>query len=199
MRPHEHDLDDQFDPAYAPPAEKKPAPTTWIGRAFGWLEGRARVLLILAVVFQVGVLLSMIGLAMRPMVAAGGRVVLLRVVPVDPRDLLRGDYVTLSYDVNRVSTAFRPGQTVRVEVVPEADGLHYHKGAGETTSTNPGPGVWLRGTVVRPGSAQFGLEKFFVPEGQGLDYERAARSRRLWAEVSVAPDGQAGLRRLVIE
>lgn len=196
MRPH----DDEFDPAFAPPAGPAKGPARgWLDRALGWLEGRARPLLILAVVFQVGVLLSMIGLAARPLIASGSRVVLLQVVPVDPRDLFRGDYVTLSYDVSRVSPVYEPGQTVRVEIVPGPDGLHFHKGMGGTTATDPGPGVWLRGTVVRRGLAQFGIEKFFVPEGQGLDYERAARSQRLWAEVSVAPDGQAGLRRLVIE
>jgi uncharacterized membrane-anchored protein len=117
-------------------------------------------------------------------------------MPVDPRDLFRGDYVTLSYDVSRVPS-FAPGQAVYVQLVPEPDGLHHHQGG---VATSPfATGVSLRGRVLRPGLAGFGLEQFFVPEGQGRDYERAVRQRRLWAEVVIAPDGQGALRRLVVE
>jgi uncharacterized membrane-anchored protein len=33
---------------------------------------------------------------------ASGKEVLLSTVPIDPRDLFKGDYVTLSYDINAI-------------------------------------------------------------------------------------------------
>ena len=190
MRPSDHDHDHDHDPEFAPPPDAA-------DRAIGWVGAHARVLLALAVVFQVCVLLAMVGMAARPLVAAGSRNVLLHVYPVDPRDMFRGDYVTLAYDVSRVPSSLMPGQTVYVELVLEPNGRHYRQGRVETSPI--AGALYLRGTVVRPAFAEFGLEKFFVPEGQGHDYEAAVRARRLWAEAAVAPDGQAGLRRLVVE
>jgi uncharacterized membrane-anchored protein len=204
MRPSDHENDrprPDLDPEFAPPPDAPGSPTGPAGaaadQAIGWVGGHARVLLAIAVVFQLGVLLAMVGLAARPLVAAGSRTVLLHVYPVDPRDLFRGDYVTLAYDVSRVPSHLMPGQTVYVELVPKPDGRHHRQGRVETSPI--AGGLSLRGTVSRPGFAEFGLEKFFVPEGQGHDYERAVRDHRLWAEAAVAPDGQARLRRLVIE
>src|ERR1019366_3838972 len=39
---------------------------------------------------------------------AGGKVVLLETRPVDPRDLLRGDYVTLNYKISDVRFTLSP-------------------------------------------------------------------------------------------
>jgi uncharacterized membrane-anchored protein len=194
MRPPEHD-DDGLDPEFAPPPDP-PAPGP-SDRAIAWAGGHARALLSLAVVFQVGVLLAMIGMAAKPLMASGSQTVLLNVMPVDPRDLFRGDYVTLAYDVSRLPSYHAPGQTV---YVPLAVGPGGHASSGGPAVTSPpAAGPYLRGRVNGIGRVEFGLEKFFVPEGQGRDYERAVRERRLWAEVTVAPDGQAVLRRLVIE
>src|SRR4029077_13511649 len=41
----------------------------------------------------------------RAAILAYGTDVLLKTAPVDPRDLLRGDYVTLNYDISRVPLA----------------------------------------------------------------------------------------------
>ncbi|MGO4832681.1 GDYXXLXY domain-containing protein, partial [Rhizobiaceae sp. 2RAB30] len=41
-------------------------------------------------------------IAGRAGVLRGGTEVLLRILPVDPRDLLRGDYVSLRYDIDRL-------------------------------------------------------------------------------------------------
>ncbi|RWM77144.1 MAG: hypothetical protein EOR81_19055, partial [Mesorhizobium sp.] len=41
-------------------------------------------------------------IAGRAAILRDGRQVLLRVEPIDPRDLLRGDYILLSYDISRI-------------------------------------------------------------------------------------------------
>ena len=78
----------------------------WPDRALGWMKRREFWVLVFAVGLQVAVLGAMIVHQARPLVT--GDTILLRVVPVDPRDLFRGDYVILSYDFSRVS----PGSIV---------------------------------------------------------------------------------------
>jgi uncharacterized membrane-anchored protein len=156
-----------------------------------------------AVVFQLAVLLWMVVWHSRPLVASGSQTVLLRVVPVDPRDLFRGDYVTLSYEFSRTRPPGLPwndrsGRTVYVALAPDRDGRHYHAAGSSLDPPPPGSGPFLRGTATEAGLA-FGIESYFVQEGKGKAYEDAVRRGKLWAEVAVAPDGRAALRGLVIE
>jgi uncharacterized membrane-anchored protein len=157
------------------------------------------------VVFQVLVLLYMVATASHPFLASGSRTVLLRVVPVDPRDLFRGDYVTLSYEISRIpvlgATNETSSQTVYLGLAPDSDGRHYHGVSASFTPPvlNPEIPLYIRGTLSGPGRIIFGIESFFVPEGQGKPYEDAARSQNLSAEVVVASNGRAALKRLVIE
>jgi uncharacterized membrane-anchored protein len=173
-------------------------------RAVEWLKSHERSVLVAAVALQVLLLLGMIG--SRAAVLRSGRTVLLRVVPVDPRDLIRGDYVTLGYEISQVapiptvpgSASWSTGGDVYVTLVPEPDGRHYRKGA--VSQDRPPPNVtFIKGTLVSPMRVRFGIESYYVQEGKGRDYEQAIQSRRLWAEVALAPDGTAVLRGLVIE
>ncbi len=68
---------------------------------FGWLKTRERKVLLITVAAQLVILVAMIALRAIPLVT--GQTVLVKVAPVDPRDLFRGDYVILSYDFSRVS------------------------------------------------------------------------------------------------
>jgi uncharacterized membrane-anchored protein len=128
----------------------------------------------------------------------GAQTVLLQVVPVDPRDLLRGDYVTLGYAFSRTPPGkYQPGQAVFATLVPDNDGRHYR--AGEFLYTSPTSGIFIRGTEEAHGRATYGIESYYVEEGKGHDYERAVGERRLWAEVAIERGGNAVLRRLVVE
>jgi hypothetical protein len=74
----------------------------WVDvNVLGWLQARERKALKFTVVAQLVILVAMIGLRAIPLVT--GHTVLVRVQPVDPRDLFRGDYVILSYDFSRAS------------------------------------------------------------------------------------------------
>ena len=155
-----------------------------------------RKAIIAAVLFQLIILVVMIFGKTVPYV--GARRVLLKVVPVDPRDMFRGDYVTLGYDISRTPGGrYEPGQTVYVTLVPESDGHHYR--AGEFGSAPPTSGVFIRGTAEGYGRARYGIESYYVQEGTGHDYENAVRSRRLWADVALDGQGNPSLRGLVIE
>lgn len=182
----------------APAEAGSDRPGDAIDRAFAWLRRHQRAVLAAAVLFQAGVLLSLSFQGARPLYAAEARTVLLQVYPVDPRDLMRGDYVTLGYDFSRTSVSVEPGTTVYAPLVLDPDGRHA-RGPGLQAGPPPSGTLYLRGTAVGPVGGRFGIEKFFVPEGQGKPYEEAVRTRQLWAEVTIAPDGEARLQRLVIE
>jgi uncharacterized membrane-anchored protein len=173
-------------------------------RALAWVAGHRRAVLVATAVFQAGVLLAMVAKFSMPLMASGGRTVLLHVVPVDPRDLLRGHYVTLSYDASRmwpmgITRHDGIGKTVYVTIAPDKDGRHYHAVGAALTPPDPDSNpLFLRGTATEAG-IRFGLESFYVQEGKGQAYEDAARRGELWAEVTVAPGGSSALRRLVIE
>lgn len=131
-----------------------------------------------------------------------GQHVLIPVVPVDPHDLFRGEYVALSYRISVLPVVERvePGDTVYVSLDGPAATWSHHW----ATHRRPAQGRFIRGTVeyaVGQGRARirYGIETFYVEEGKAVDYERAMRSGDLYADVSVAGDGKARLARLVVE
>jgi uncharacterized membrane-anchored protein len=174
-----------------------------------WFKQRERPVLLVGAAAQIVVLVGMIGLHAMPLLT--GKTVLLRVQPVDPRDMFRGDYVTLSYEFSRLPASAIPGlgnnnpselsrnqgRTVYLQLVPDADGVHYRGGAYSLTP--PADGLFLRGTLAGWNQIDFGIDRYFVEEGTGHKYEEAVRNRRLWAQVAVAPNGQAAVTGLKIE
>jgi uncharacterized membrane-anchored protein len=173
-----------------------------------WMKNHERPILVAGASFQVIFLVAMIGLRATPLLT--GETILVRVVPVDPRDLFRGDYVALSYEFSRVPAtieglpgSYSPheqrwsGRTVYVTLEPEPDGKHWR--AAKFSVHEPSSGKYLRGRIVGPGRLEFGIESYFIQEGRGREYEQALRSRRLSAEIAVAAHGQAALRGLRID
>jgi uncharacterized membrane-anchored protein len=167
---------------------------------------RERSALAAGVALQVLVLVGMVVLRLVPLMT--GETVLLRVVPVDPRDLFRGDYVTLGYEFSRTPLeridglpgallSQARGRTVYVSLVQEEDGRHWR--AERISVLRPQAGTFIRGQIGAAGTLEFGIDAFYVQEGRGLDYENAVRDGRLAAEVAVTSSGWAALRALRIE
>jgi uncharacterized membrane-anchored protein len=160
--------------------------------------------LLLGVGIQLMVLAGMI--FMKLAVLVSGQSVLLRVQPVDPRDLLRGDYVILGYAFSQISSRQveglpsgseeKQGRVVYAVLEKEPGGEHW--GAVRLTVERPTSGVFLTGRVGRWGRVEYGIESFFVQEGKGRVYEDAVRTGHLSAVVVVSPEGQAVVKELVI-
>jgi uncharacterized membrane-anchored protein len=183
----------------AQPIQTSPVPRPFADQLVSAVKGWEKGVLLAGISFQLVVLLGMTYALER------GDVYYVRVQPVDPRDLFRGDYVILSYAFSRLPTEFRgdpqaqPGRTIYVELVPEGDGKHWQ--AGRFGFRPPSHGPYLRGKIVGSGRIEYGIESFFVSffvqAGKGRRYyEEAARKGQLTAEIAVAPDGQAVLRNL---
>ena len=143
-----------------------------------------------------------------------GETILLHVTPVYPFDAFRGDYVMLNYDINRLAAPGREAapwtprdgwtdamlnRPVYVTLEPDADGKHWH--VGKTSLQCPADGKYIRGRYTgdyrQP--VQFGIEAYYVQEGKGMEWERLRNSRKLSAEIALAPWGQAKLRKLIAD
>lgn len=123
-----------------------------------------------------------------------GRVVLLELVPVDPRSLMQGDYMRLAYHVQQAAfprlAVQRPRGDGRIIVTVDGRGVGRFVRLDDGTPLAPGE-VALR-YRVRAGEVKFASNAYFFGEGQGAEYA-AAR----YGEFRVAADGEmmlSGLR-----
>ena len=129
-----------------------------------------------------------------------GTTVLLKTVPVDPRDMFRGDYVVLRYEISRIDGWRLGSQPCRkrdaVYVTLQKQGrLHTVRSVSRTP---PDDGtLFIKGHVTDAApasvSVEYGIESYFVPEGKGHDLERAAGSG-LVVEAAVDRYGHAAIR-----
>ncbi|GHC67572.1 GDYXXLXY domain-containing protein [Limoniibacter endophyticus] len=160
--------------------------------------------------FQSGFLLASI--QQRADVLRNGAEIVLQTAPVDPRDLLRGDYVTLGYDITRIELSrvegskenTRRNQPVRVFVQTGSDGVASFTRASFDSTAMPREGeIMLLGTARSIGSTtlliNYGIERYYVPEGKGLAIEHAQREQRVDAVIAVSNGGKAQIKALRID
>lgn len=126
----------------------------------------------------------------------GSRHVLLRVEPVDPQDLFRGEYVALAYPISRLARdQVHSGERVWVPLREQPGGVWT---GSHVLARKPGGGTFIRGRVGSNGVIEYGIESFFVEDTTAPRYERALARGRLYAEVALDNDGAATLRKLVV-
>jgi len=151
----------------------------------------------------------------RAAILASGTEVLLKTAPVDPRDFLRGDYVVLNYDISSVPVSTVTGgipaeageQTLWVRLKRQPDGFwgivesSFAKlpAASDTVvlrslpfySYGPGSGETIR--------VEYGIERYYVPEGEGKPLEEARNEGVVSIAASVSSSGAAQIRSLVVD
>jgi uncharacterized membrane-anchored protein len=155
----------------------------------------------------------------RIMVLRTGVDVTLQTRPLDPRDFLRGDYVVLSYDISSVPASTLKnersagrGNSVFVKLAPNRDGFYEAISVHGAPVDVVSPEVLIRGRVVsgincdrdrcsfgNTLQVRYGIERYFVPEGEGRKLENARNQRRLIVVAAVAPTGRAAIKRLLID
>ena len=155
---------------------------------------------------MVGMQLAVVGgmVALEQFSMRNAQTVYLKVVPVDPRDFFRGDYVVLGYDFDRVIRRDLPGGSnhLFVSLAPSGNGKVWE--ATQASHSRPDTGIYLEGKFNRRSNwgisrPLFGIEAFYVQEGQGLYWEQAIREKKVVAEVLIAPSGKARLKGLTTE
>ena len=169
-----------------------------------------KLLLALAIVAlaQTGVLAAMV--IDRTLLLKNGREIVLPIVPVDPRDLFRGEYVRLGYDISNVPAMLLVGPAparnaafyVTLEKNPQGGWTPVKVTAAIPNETNPDRVVLkARSRLPYPMSTRvnYGIESYFVPERQGRRLEDLAREKKMAARVAVDARGNAALNGLIIE
>lgn len=175
---------------------------------------------VLSLLVLCGALLALV--ESRAGILRSGAEVRLKTAPVDPRDLFRGDYVVLSYEISLVDAAagegdLRRGDPVFVKLSPGPDGFARANGvfrsrpplaSGETAIAGRirSTGVCAAGANGRPDCSlgrqrlrvDYGLESYFVPQFSGRAIERTARDR-VEVVAAVSESGQAAIKRLLID
>lgn len=148
--------------------------------------------------------------------SAGGTEILLEIQPVDPRDLLRGDYATFQYKISRIDPAFFGGQQAKdgetVYVVLQRRGRLWNVQRVLTKKPEGGE-IFIKGKVAvhelsplgipRPGPRAsvhvvYGIEEYFIPEGQGGRLVPWRRTDLAVARVTVDAHGNAILREILL-
>jgi uncharacterized membrane protein/uncharacterized membrane-anchored protein len=199
------------------PAEEPTLDLPWLERAFTAVTSRARAVVLVAALLQCLGLVWMAWNHSRP--AEVGQRFVLRCQAVDPRDLMRGEYVTLGYEFsnpgpvairrlndewaelngkdrralgNESYLTLADDTTVYVPLKVDAKGLASGDGV---TLKRPESGPYLKGYagMRRFGQIRFGIEAFYVKEGTGNTWEKLRNQGLLVAEIGVLPDGRAGL------
>lgn len=129
---------------------------------------------------------------------SSGTEVLLKTQPVDPRDLFRGDYVILTYEISRldVPPSVAEGDTVYVPL-----DLVEGYGVSRAVQTTKPEGLFIKGEVESVYSStariSYGIESYFVPEGEGLELERA-RGDDLEVRVAIDNSGNAIIKDVIL-
>lgn len=179
--------------------------------------------LVLIALLQTGVLLSMVW--DRAAILSDGTPVLLKTEPVDPRSLFRGYYVDLNYEINRLELDRLEGDRdferwQQIFVALEKQNGHWSATSafGEWPSVI-GDQVIIQGTVerivyednlcgfdedancdVKALIVRYGIDSYFIPEGDGEKIENMMRDNpdEFRVGVSVDDEGEAAIRGLLL-
>lgn len=136
-------------------------------------------------------------------------VVLLETRPVDPRDLLRGDYVILGYALSDIPRELFQGPAfeqpaaetpVYVALAKQGDfhvaaAAYLQKPRDETRPVLRGRVVQSRWSAGQPNSVrlEYGIERYYVREGTGEP------QGKLTVEAAIPPSGRPIIRELYLD
>jgi uncharacterized membrane-anchored protein len=135
-----------------------------------------------------------------------GNEILLKTVPVDPRDLFRGDYVILRYEITAIDTntfsLSAPDFKIDDKIYATLDVGNDRIGNIVGISKQPPQsGNFIKGTVKSAyGSSitvEYGIESYFVPEGKGREIER--NRGKIYTKVAIDKFGNAVIKSLIMD
>lgn len=147
--------------------------------------------LIIALAVLIGIAGSFILYLSFPLLT--GKTVILKTQPVDPFDLLRGQYLIINYEISRVDLPadVKEGDTVYVSL-KEGDDKIWH--AEKVLLSKPDSGIFISGTAKqswRGLGVDYGIEQYF--------FERDAHIPRMDSvKVKIDGSGQARIVELLM-
>jgi uncharacterized membrane-anchored protein len=138
-----------------------------------------------------------------------GDEILLKTLPVDPRDLFRGDYVILRYEIGTINASkpsyqdfdFEEGDKIYTLLSIDDDNIATMT---DISKNKPEDGKFLKGTIKGVSSnnrltIEYGIESYFVPEGEGKAIEKNIRRDEVYVKVAVDDFGNAVIKSLILD
>lgn len=173
----------------------------------------------LVVALQTIALAAMVG--MKQYTLNTGTPIVLRTEPIDPRSLFSGDYVRLNYSIRRLNLEQLAGEDEfdyhdRVYVVLERRDSYWEAVSAHHRRPEAAPGrVIIKGEVenrfgavwsstnnrrdkLKTIEVRYGIENYFVPEGEGRDLERPKPGEVVSIRVMVDRFGNAGINAVLV-
>lgn len=173
------------------------------------MNNKRKMKIIVGLTIPLTILISMIIIPLYTLYF--GEEVLLETIPYDPRDLLRGDYVTLNYKINQVPLEKFPDElkdrdsydkykNKKIYAVLKKEGEMYT--VDYMTFVKPKDRIFLTAKlryfysfnevskVKQIVHVSYNLDKYFVPENTGKELEEMSRKGELVARVKIY-NGQA--------
>ncbi|MDX8492612.1 GDYXXLXY domain-containing protein [Mesorhizobium sp. VK22B] len=147
-----------------------------------------------------------------------GKEVLLKIEPVDPRDLLRGDYIAIGNNISRIPVKLianiPPGKfssddtSLVVRLKKGTDGYWQPTAAWFGQAPAPaGPDeADIRGHVAEGWdlrspdvtiAPEYGIERFYLPEGEGMAIQNDMRVRPFGIKLALSANGTAQIKALM--
>jgi uncharacterized membrane-anchored protein len=173
----------------------------------------------IVVALQTVALIGMVG--MKQYTLSTGTPVVLKTAPIDPRSLFRGDYVRLNYAISQLSVdklagdrEFERGDTIYVALRPAGEfweAVSVHRARPPAAEGQ----VAIKGRVeyinqrafslpgappepVKSISVKYGVENYFVPEGEGRALERPKPDETVSIRLVVDRRGNAAIRAVLV-
>jgi len=164
----------------------------------------------------------MLMIANRQAILSSDTTVVLETRPIDPRSLFRGDFVRLNYKINELQLdelsgdrSFKKNDTVYIAL--QKKNLYWYAEAvyHEKSDAKRNHQVFIRGVVKRVSKQQwnedtkshkeisslqinYGIENYFVPEGEGLKLERPKAGDKVTLEIALDGEGNAAIKSLLL-
>jgi uncharacterized membrane-anchored protein len=172
-------------------------------------------LLAFVVLAQTAALVTMVALKQRTLIT--GTPVLLETAPVDPRSLFRGDYVILNYAISVLNEEQFPAVSEfnrhdPVYVLLRRGGNYWqpvsvHRERPEIPARHVAIrgtvqgnwGAWRDGERIEGLNVRYGIESYFVPEGEGREIELPRNEGKVAILVAVDGDGAAAIKAVLID
>lgn len=169
----------------------------------------------LAIMFQV-IVMSII-IALKLVITTSGTEVLLPILPIDPRDPLRGDYVSFRYEITEIDGSttdghlFKEGEPIYVTLFTTGERATLRQAR---SSVPMGDVPFLKGVVTRVDdttdtrmvvnkspyakryTVNYGIEQYFIPEGTGRSFPT---SLNMYARVALDANGNAVIKQLLVD
>jgi len=176
-----------------------------------------RIVIIIAL--QTAALIGMVG--MKQYTLSTGVPIVLKTEPIDPRSLFSGDYVRLNYSISQLPVdklagdrEFERNDTVYVVVQPAGEyweALSVHHALPSVTEGQ----VAIKGRVeyvhqrnvrrrgetpelVKSISVKYGVENYYVPEGEGRALERPKPDETISIRLVVDKNGNAAIKAVLV-